>query len=44
MSFEVEEDFYEQVDGSAMSSPLSPVIANICMEESKEGTLDTLAA
>ena len=30
--FDFQEEFYEQVDGAAMGSPLSPVIANIYME------------
>ena len=30
--FQFGESFYEQVDGAAMGSPLSPIVANIFME------------
>jgi retron-type reverse transcriptase len=32
--------FSEQIDGVAIGSPLSPVIANFCMEDFKERALD----
>jgi hypothetical protein len=32
--------FYEQIDGVAMGSPLSPVIANFYMEDFEEMALD----
>ena len=41
--FEFQEEFYEQVDGAAMGSPLSPVIANIYMEGFEEEALNTAA-
>ena len=34
-----DDEFYEQVEGAAMGSPLSPVVANIFMEKFEEGTL-----
>jgi hypothetical protein len=36
--FQFGESFYEQLDGAAMGSPLSPIVANIYMEE-----LETMA-
>ena len=39
--FEFQEEFYEQTDGAAMGSPLSPVIANIYMEGFEEEALNT---
>jgi oligoendopeptidase F len=33
--------FYEQIDGVAMGSPLFTVIANYCMEYFEEMTLET---
>ena len=41
--FQFQDSFYEQVDGTAMGSPLSPVIANLYME-SLEGTAIRSAA
>ena len=41
--FEFREEFYEQVDGAAMGSPLSPVIANIYMEGFEEEALNKAA-
>ena len=40
--FEFQEKFYEQSDGAAMGSPLSPVIANIYMEHIEEKALQTV--
>ena len=34
--FQFENQFYEQTDGAAMSSPLSPIIANLFMEHIEE--------
>ena len=39
--FEFHEEFYEQVNGAAMGSPLSPVIANIYMEGFEEEAINT---
>ena len=41
--FEFQEEFYEQVDGAAMGSPLSPVITNIFMEDFEQEALNTAA-
>ena len=35
------EPFYEQVEGAAMGSPLSPVLANIFMEDYETRALET---
>jgi hypothetical protein len=32
--------FYEQIDSVAMGSPLSPVIADFCIEDFEERALD----
>ena len=40
---EFQEEFYEQVDGAAMGSPLSPVIANIFMEDFEQEALNFVA-
>ena len=34
--FQFEDQFYEQIEGAAMGSPLSPIIANIYMEHFEE--------
>ena len=34
-------EYYEQLEGAAMGSPLSPIIANICMEEFETRALST---
>ncbi|KAJ4448198.1 hypothetical protein ANN_10212 [Periplaneta americana] len=39
--FQWQQKFYEQTDGVAMGSPLSPVIANFYMEAFEEATLET---
>ena len=36
-----EDEFYEQVDGAAMGSPLSPVVANIYMERFEDEALSS---
>ena len=32
MHFSFQEQFYEQVEGAAMGSPVSPIVANLYME------------
>ena len=39
--FQFEDSFYEQVEGAAMGSPLSPVVANLYMEAFEERALST---
>ena len=39
--FQFCESFYEQVEGAAMGSPLSPIVANIFMEDFEIRALDT---
>ena len=39
--FCVDGQFFEQTDGVAMGSPLSPVIANFYMEESEKNVIET---
>ena len=39
--FQFEDSFYEQVDGTAMGSPLSPVIANLYMESLEEAAISS---
>ena len=39
--FQFEDKFYEQSEGAAMGSPLSPVIANLYMEHLEETALQT---
>ena len=39
--FQWREKFYEQTHGAAMGSPLSPVIANLFMEEFEKKALAT---
>ena len=39
--FQFGEAFYEQVEGAAMGSPLSPVLANIFMEDFEIHALET---
>ena len=39
--FRFKDDFYEQKDGTAMGSPLSPVIANIFMEDFEQTAITT---
>ena len=36
-----QDQFYEQIEGAAMGSPLSPIIANIYMEHFEEKTLSS---
>ena len=39
--FQFQDRFFEQTDGAAMGSPLSPVIANLYMEHLEENALQT---
>ena len=39
--FRFKDDFYEQKDGTAMGSPMSPVIANIFMEDFEQTAITT---
>ena len=39
--FQYQDQFYEQIEGAAMGSPLSPIIANIYMEHFEEKTLSS---
>lgn len=39
--FQINNTFYEQIDGVAMGSPLSPVVANYYMESFEETALET---
>ena len=39
--FQFGESFYEQVEGAAMGTPLSPVLANIFMEDFEIHALET---
>ena len=39
--FQLGEEFYEQLDGAAMGSPLSPVIANLYLEHLEETALQS---
>ena len=40
-SFQGQGQFYEQVEGAAMGSPVSPIVANLCMEYLEQKTLST---
>ena len=40
-SFVFQGQHYEQVEGAAMGSPLSPIVANICMEHFETRALET---
>jgi len=39
--FQYGEKFYQQEDGAAMRSPLSPIVANIYMESFEEDAIET---
>ena len=39
--FTFQEEFYEQVEGAAMGSPLSPIVANLYMEDFEMRALNT---
>lgn len=39
--FQFQDTFFEQVEGAAMGSPLSPVVANLYMEEFENKALET---
>ena len=41
--FQFQDTFYEQLDGAAMGSPLSPIVANLYMEHLEETALRTAA-
>ena len=41
--FRFSDAFYEQVEGAAMGSPLSPIVANLYMEAFEKRALDTSA-
>ena len=36
-----DDDIYKQIHGCAMGSPVSPVVANLCMEEIEETAIDS---
>ena len=42
--FQFQDAFYEQVDGAAMGSPLSPIVANIYMESMETRALEAFHA
>ena len=39
--FQLQEDFLEQTDGAAMGSPLSPIIANLFMEDLEQRAIQS---
>ena len=41
-SFVYQGQFYQQIEGAAMGSPLSPIVANIYMERFEEEALATV--
>lgn len=41
--FLFENDFFEQIEGAAMGSPLSPIVANLYMESLEKRALETTA-
>ena len=41
--FRLSDTFYEQVEGAAMGSPLSPIVANLYMEAFEKRALETLS-
>ena len=40
-SFVFQGQYYQQIEGAAMESPLSPIVANIFMENFEKGALET---
>ena len=40
-SFVFQGQYYQQMEGAAMGSPLSPIVANIFMEKFKKEAIDT---
>ena len=42
MNFSFQGQFYEQVEGVAMVSPVSPIVANLYMEYYEQKALDTV--
>ena len=41
MNFSFQDQFYEQVEGAAMGSPVSPIVANLYMEYFEQKALST---
>ena len=41
MYFLFQDQFYEQVEGVAMGSPVSPIVVNLCMEYFEQKALST---
>ena len=39
--FSFQGQFFEQVEGAAMGSPVSPIVANLCMEYLEQNALST---
>ena len=39
--FQYQDSYYEQIEGAAMGSPLSPIVANIYMEYFEEMALES---
>ena len=39
--FTFQEKFYEQVEGAAMGSPISPIVANLYMEDFEMRAINT---
>ena len=39
--FQFQEDFFEQTDGAAMGSPLSPIITNLFMEDLEQRVIQS---
>ena len=39
--FTFQDKFYEQAEGAAMGSPISPIVANLCMEDFEMRTINT---
>ena len=42
-TFSFQDQFYEQVDGAAMGSPVSPIVANLYMEYLEQKALSTVS-
>ncbi len=39
--FQVKDEYFNQVEGAAMGSPLSPIVANLFMEAFEKRALET---